>query len=533
MFSMKVRFLLLFVFIFFVSSSFAEENETNKVILPETKFFVEGATSPVLEERDISLPSRESKKDIYENPSIKGIGDLEKEARKEFSKETKSKIISLFSYGLNDILNFSIIGLSQIPIDTSSLSTVISVVRFKRPDVVFYYDRPTTFRNTFKDTDFANVSLGFSSQTIFWNTSASFSEDFKGLWNNPHYLDEKDRNVKLESSFRYRIDKDSYLTSKFHIDHFHTTIRNSSFSTFESTFNEFFLNLGYIYGIEDYNSFGFDLGLGANLEKFIQTNTYFGSVFGNISITITFPLFQGNWLLKSRIGIVPITSKPMEFFANLGVSYKIYDNLIISLSLLKDYTKFSSDFLTRGLNVLEFSPNGDSSIGAEFGSKLFLLGNNNVNLSIGYAYYLSKIYDRYNLGLYTIDITNANSIYSRVVIDIISIDWINFSGTYKFFLFYPSLPYVPLHYIDLSLKLIFCGFNLTLTSFGEYTRGSTIGSYDIIPYLGVSFEIEWEIIKNLSLILKGENLLNNIIEVRKNSIISEPLYILGGLKVKL
>ncbi|MGC8869956.1 MAG: hypothetical protein ACP5PT_02535 [Brevinematia bacterium] len=530
---MLIRFLVFGFLICFANVVFAEENKTNEVVLPQTQFFVEGAASPVLEERDFSLPPKEEKKDTYESPSVKGIGNLEKEARKEISKENRSKIISLFSYGMNDILNFSMIGLSEINLDSSSLNTVIGFVRFKRPDLVFYYDVPSVFKNTFKDNDFANVSLGFSSSNLFWNTVISFSEDFKGLWKNTLYLDEKDRNVKLESTFKYTVDKDSTLKSSLHIDHFYTTIRDFSFNSIESVFSEFFLSLGYIYGIEDYNSFGFDLGLGGDLSKFIKTNDYSGLVFGDISFFTYFPLFKGEWFFRGKLGFLPDTSRPMEFLLNFDVEYKPNDNIILKWSLFKDYSRFGSDYLTRGLNVLEFLPYGDSSLGFQFSSKLFFLGSSSLNILGGYSYYFSKVYDRYASSLYVLDTTNSHSIYSKLVIDVISIDWLDFSSTYKFSFFYPSLPYIPLHYIDFSLKLVLGGFNVTLSSFGEYLRGSIVGVEDLYPYLGLSIELEWEIVRNLLLILKGENLLNNIIEVRKDSIISEPFYVLGGLKVKL
>lgn len=178
-----------------------------------------------MEKRDVILPSKEDKKDLYDIPSIRSFDVLEKEVKKGLSEDIRSRIISLFSYGLGDILNFSLIGLSQIPVDSVSVGTVIKYNRFKRPDVRLYFPEESILKNTFRDVDIANVSIGVSSYYVFWNTVFEFNEENRGLWKNLSYLDERNRNVVLDSSFRYKVDKDSVFSSKLKIDHFFSRLR--------------------------------------------------------------------------------------------------------------------------------------------------------------------------------------------------------------------------------------------------------------------------------------------------------------------
>ena len=58
-------------------------------------------------------------------------------------------------------------------------------------------------------------------------------------------------------------------------------------------------------------------------------------------------------------------------------------------------------------------------------------------------------------------------------------------------------------------------------------------SFDIPPYAIVSLDSEYEVVKNVSLSLNCRNLLNNIAEFRKGSVISEGIYVSLGIKVKL
>lgn len=527
---------VIFVILLLISGyAFGETDKTNNdVILPQTEFFVEGASSPVMEKREVIVPSYEDKKQIYETPTIKSVDILEKEAKKELSEEIKSKIISLFSYGINDILNFSLIGLSQIPVDSVSISTVIKYDRFKRPDVVSRYDEYTVLKNTFKDVDLVNLSVGVSSAYVFWNTVFEFSEELKGLWNNSIYLDEKDRVAYLDSKLRYRIDKDSTLNTDLFLSHWHNAIRDKLFSYYYTSLNDFSIRIGYKYGIEDFNFFSMNLGIGSEVVKFTDKPDLESMVYGDISFSFMFPFYGNSWFLGLNVGIVPNTFFPMEWYSKLHLGYKLNDYLVTFLLVFKDYDRFDYRFLNRSLNFLYSLPSGDSYIGVELNPRLFFLGNSSINVYVGYSYYLSKVYDKYQNDIYILDTTNAVVVYSKVGIDVISISWLNLSGSYRFSLFIPSLPYISTHSVEATAKITFGSFSFSLGITGETARITKFDENSTIPpYLGVSSELEWEIVKNLAILLKVDNALNNLIEVRKDSIIYEPFYVLGGLKVKL
>ncbi|MCX8096817.1 MAG: hypothetical protein N3D81_04920 [Spirochaetes bacterium] len=532
---MKVRIifsLFLVVFCLTPSLSFASTN-TNEVILPQTEFFAEGAVSPVIEERSIYLPSREDKKDLYDTPSIKSVDILEREAKKEISQDVRSKLISLFSYGLNDILNFSIIGLSQIPVDTLSVSTVIKYDRFKRPDIVFYGQEQRTLRNTLKESDLASVSVGLSSSSVFWNTIFEFSEEFKGLWNNQSYLDEKDRDVLLNSKLRYRIDKESTLNLSLGLNHYYANLRDRSFNSLHTSLNDFFFGLGYKFGVEDYNFFGIDLGVGAGVFKLTYENELKSGVYGDLSISFSIPIYENRWFVGLYAGVVPDTFFPIEWYSRLGVIHKFSDTFSIKLSVFKDYDRFTSSSLSKGLNILTSVPRGDSYIGVELSPRVFFLGNNSLSLFVGLSYYLNKYYDRLQADSYVIDYTNATALYSKLNLDIISLDWLNFGGVYRLLFFFPSIPYISQHSVELNTKVILGSFNFLVGVFGETSRLVEFNGSELHPYLGLSFEIEWEVIKNFSILLKFQNVLNNLVEIRKDSVVLEPFYFQGGVKIKL
>ncbi|MEN2997631.1 MAG: hypothetical protein ABDH28_01115 [Brevinematia bacterium] len=524
---------LIFLYLLVVNSAVATETNTNGVVLPQTEFFVEGATPPVIEKRDIVVPSREDRRDLYEAPSIKSVELLEKEAKKELSEGIRSKIISLFSYGINDILSFSIIGLSQIPVDPISLSTVIKYNRFKRPDVVFYYNVPTILRNTSKDTDLASVSVSISSSYIFWSTVVEFFEEFRGLWNNPTYLDEKNRNISFDSELRYKIDRDSNLDARIVLDHHYDVVRRRDFLSLHTSVNDLLLAVGYRYGLERFNFFGVDFEIGAKVLEFTDREEIVSGVNGKVSFSFAFPIYANTWFLGTEGGIIPDTFLPMEWVLRLDLGYKPGENFIVYFSVFKDYEKFGSKFLSRGLNLVNRVLPGDSVMGVELSSKLFFWGNNSFSLSGGYSYYLTKVYDRYEGDIYFVEVTNASEVYSKVEVDVISLDWLNFEGIYVFSLFVPFLPYTSLHSLEANAKLLLGNFSFSLGMVGETAKRSEFGQEDIAPYLGVSVELEWEVVKNVSFILKVENALNNLIVMRKDSIISEPFCALGCVKVKL
>lgn len=532
---MKVRIIFsLFLVVFYLipSLSFASTN-TNEVILPQTEFFVEGAVSPVVEERNVYLPSKEGKKDLYDTPSIKSVDILEKEAKKEMTQDVRSKIISLFSYGLNDILNFSIIGLSQIPVDILSVSTVIKYDRLKRPDVVFYGQDQRTLRNTLKESDLASVSVGLSSPSVFWNTVLEFSEEFKGLWNNQSYLDERNRDVLLNSKLRYRIDRESTLNVLLDLNHYYANLRERSFNSLYTSLNDFFLGVGYKFGVEDYNFFGIDLGVGASVFKLTYENELKSGVYGDLSVSFSIPIYENRWFVGLSAGVVPDTFFPMEWYSSLGVIHKFSDAFSIKLSVFKDYDRFTSSDVSKGLNLLNSIPKGDSYIGVGINPRVFFLGNNSFSLFVGLSYYLSMYYDRLQNNAYVVDYTNATALYSKLNLDIISLDWLNFGSMYRLLFFFPRIPYVSQHSVELNTKIVLDSFNFLVGVFGETSRLVEFDEAELHPYLGLSFEIEWEVIKNFSILLKFQNVLNNLIEIRKDSVILEPFYFQGGVKVKL
>ena len=523
--------MVVFVFVF---CGYIFGEDTNEVILPQTEFFTEGAVSPVFEKRDVNVPSKEQKKSVYEYRSIKDFKMLEEEAQREFSREIRSKILSFFSYGMNDILNFSVVGFSQVPVENIGVSAVVKFSRFKRSDVVFYYDVPVFYLNTFRDLDLAGVSVGVSSSYVFWNVVFDFYEEFRGLWNNSNYVDEKSRTVSFDSKLRYRIDKDSSFNFVLNLNHYFGNIRNKSFYSYQTSFNDFYLNLGYVYGIEGFNFFSMGVGLGANVVGFTDVKTFSNGVYGDVSFSFMFPVYANTWLFGLDVGIVPDTFLPMEWFSKVSLGYKFSDSFITFLSIFKDYTRFNVNFLNNGLNFMYSLPLGDSVVGVELNSKLFFLGNSLLNLFLGYSYYLNKVFDDYLGGVYVLNSTNnVNALYSKVILDVISFDWFNFEGKYVFSLFLPMIPYVSIHSVGVSSKFLFGSFTLSLGASGESVKSSKFGNEDILPYLIVYLEIEWEVIKNISITLKADNVLNNLIEVRKDSVISEPFYISGGLKVKL
>lgn len=511
----------------------ADEIITNDVVLPETKFFVEGAISPVMEKRDVILPSKEDKKDLYDIPSIRSFDVLEKEVKKGLSEDIRSRIISLFSYGLGDILNFSLIGLSQIPVDSVSVGTVIKYNRFKRPDVRLYFPEESILNNTFRDVDIANVSIGVSSYYVFWNTVFEFNEENRGLWKNLSYLDERNRNVVLDSSFRYKVDKDSIFSSRLKIDHFVSRLRSVGFNQYYTSVNDLFLGLGYRYGVDEFNFFAIDLGIGGNFSKLTFDEEYVSGVYGDLSFSFMFPIYGNKWFFGVNAGIIPNSSFPMEWVSRLSIGYKVEDTLFVFLSIFKEFDKFDSSYFSRGLNVLDKLIEGDSYFGVELNPKLFFFGNNLLNIFVGGTYYLSKVYDRYVSGAYVYDITNVVGIYSKITIDFISVDWFNLGGSYRFLLFIPELPYVSLHSVELSSKFIFSWFSFSFGMVGESEKIDNINGEKLYPYLNVYLEVEAEIIKNFSLLFKVDNVLNNLIEIRKDSIVSESFYVLGGVKVKL
>jgi outer membrane receptor protein involved in Fe transport len=135
---------------------------------------------------------------------------------------------------------------------------------------------------------------------------------------------------------------------------------------------------------------------------------------------------------------------------------------------------------------------------------------------------------------YVMDVTNVSLFYSKVYFDVISLDWFSLGVTYNFNLNFPVIiPYVPLHSLDGVLKFGFGGFYLALSLLGEYLISSDGVDFDIPPYAIVSIDSEYEIIKGISLSLNCRNLLNNIAEFRKGSVISEGVYVSLGIKVKL
>ncbi|MFN4245662.1 MAG: hypothetical protein ACK4F9_05895 [Brevinematia bacterium] len=522
---------LVIIFVIVCVNTFAED--TNEVILPQTEFFTEGATSPIIEERDNTLLFKEQKKSIYESHSIRDFKSLEEEAKKEFLQETKSKILSFFSYGINDILNFSVIGFNQISAENFNISTVIKFNRFKRPDIVFYQNVAIPYTNTFKDVDLASVSVGISSSYTFWNTIFNFYEEFRGLWSNSSYLDEKNRAVSIDSKLRYQIDKDSSIKSHLNLNHYFDNIRNRSLYNHYTSFNDFSISLDYIYGIENFNFFNMSVGIGANAIGFTDTGNLSSGIYGNVSFSFMFPLYGNTWSFGMKVGIVPDTFLPMEWFSKISLGYKLNDNIATFISIFKEYTRFDMNFLSSGLNFLHYLPLGDSSLGIELNPKIFFLGNNSLNLFVGYSYYLNKVFDSYTNNIHIIGSTNTSVVYSRVLLDIISIDWLNFEASYTFSLFLPTIPYAPIHSIILSSKFLLGSFNISFGVSGESAKESNFETKDILPYLIVYIETEWEIIKNLSINLKVDNALNNLVEIRKDSIIYEPFYASLGLKVKL
>lgn len=506
---------------------------TNGVILPQTEFFVEGAVSPVIEERNVSVPTRGERKELYEAPTIRSVDILEAEARKEFSNEVRSRIVSLFSYGMNDILNFSLIGLSQIPVDSASISTVIKYTRSKRPDVVFQHVYPVTMKNTLRDTDLANVSVGFSSPSVSWNTVFDFSDDSRGLWNNPTYLDEKIRDVSFVSEFKYRLDRDSLLSVNFEADHCSTTLRSREFLSYYTAFNDLFLEVGYKYGVEEFNFFGVNLGVGAQILKFTYAQEFSSGVYGDVSFSLMFPVYANTWFFGVEAGIIPDTFLPMEWNSRVSVGYKPSDSVFILLSVFREYARFDPSFLGRGVSSIFGVSPGDSSLGVELNQKLFFLGNSSVNTFVGYCYYFSKVFDKYENGTYVPGITNVNVVFAKVLFDIVSFEWFSLGGSYRFSFFAPSIPYVSMHSIEGIAKIDVNSFSFSLGFTGESPKGSTFGSEDIAPYMIVFAELEWEVVKNISVIVKADNILNNIVEVRKDSVVLDSFHLLGGLKVKL
>lgn len=305
------------------------------------------------------------------------------------------------------------------------------------------------------------------------------------------------------------------------------------FNQYYTSVNDLFLGLGYKYGVDEFNFFAIDLGIGGNFSKLTFDEEYVSGVYGDLSFSFMFPIYGNKWFFGVNAGIIPNSSFPMEWVSRLSIGYKVEDTLFVFLSIFKEFDKFDSSYFSRGLNVLDKVIEGDSYFGVELNPKLFFFGNNLLNIFVGGTYYLSKVYDRYVSGAYTYDITNVVGIYSKITIDFISVDWFNLGGSYRFLLFIPELPYVSLHSVELSSKFIFSWFSFSFGMVGESEKIDNINGEKLYPYLNVYLEVEAEIIKNFSLLFKVDNVLNNLIEIRKDSIVSESFYVLGGVKVKL
>jgi len=532
LFEVMNRFLYVLTFTLAVSLSYSQTLETNEVILPETNFTVQGVSPYEVTDRNVIFETSEGKSTIKEIPSLKGgVFELEKEVKTK--GEAKSKIISSFSYGIGDIIDLSLVGMSEIPSESYSVSTLIKYSRFKRPDILHY---PTEgneiLKNTFRDIDLGSFTINHFTKSTFLTIDGQFFEDFKGLWKNPYFSDERDRNVNINGIFKYTIDKDSKLTSALKVDHTYVSLRSNTLDKVSYSFNDFFANLGYQYGSDEYNFFKFELGLGANLIS--KTNSLIG-MYGDISASLAFPLYMNSFFFVSSLSLIPDYFFPFDFSLNLGGVYKFSQDVSLYLDLRKGISRLSGEELIKGITFVDSNVR-DSFLGTETGVKVFIGKGDSVKLAVGYDYYLSKYYSRpiFDSFSYVMDITNVSLFYSRVYVDIISLDWFNLGVTYNFNLNFPIIiPYVPLHSLDGVLKFSFGGFYLSLSLSGEYLISSDGVNFDIPPYAIVSLDSEYEIVKNISLSLNCRNLLNNIAEFRKDSVISEGIYASLGIKVKL
>jgi len=529
---MSRKFLLLFLFWLLPLFAYSEIVETNEVILPETKFTVQGVLPYEVTDRNVILETYEGKSTIKEIPSLKGgVFELEKEVKTK--GEAKSKIISSFSYGIGDIIDLSLVGMSEIPSESYSVSTLIKYSRFKRPDVIYYSSQGNeVLKNTFRDIDLGSFTINHFTKSTFLTVDGQFFEDFKGLWKNPYFSDERDRNVIVNSAFKYTIDRDSKLTSILKVDHTYISLRSNTFDKFSYSFNDFFANLGYQYGSDEYNFFKFELGLGARLID--KTNSLL-SMYGDISASLAFPLYMNSFFLVSSLSLIPDYSFPFDFSLSLGGVYKFSQDVLFFLDLRKGISDLKGEELMKGVTFIDSNVR-NSFLGTEAGVKVFIGKGDSLKLAVGYNYYLSKYYSKpmFNSFSYVMDVTNVSLLYSKVYFDVISLDWFSLGVTYNFNLNFPVIiPYVPLHSLDGVLKFSFGGFYLSLSLSGEYLVSSDGVDFDIPPYAIVSIDSEYEIIKGISLSLNCRNLLNNIAEFRKGSVISEGVYVSLGIKVKL
>ncbi len=527
----RVGIVFYIVFAFYVFA-FSSEVETNEVILPQTQFVVEKTN--VLEDlsRDTKIDIPSQKKEFDKDaPSIKTVEKLEKDVK--LAKDSQYSIVSSFTYGMNDFLEFAIVALNQTVREKHSVSFSVKYDRLKRSFVTLYsrlFDIYEVLPNSRRESDIFNFEVNYSSENILLSTGFEFFEDFKSLLSNPSFLDESYRRIFVEGNLKYKLDPESKFLLSINLRHSYNKIRDINYSETYNTFNMFSGDIRYEYGIEDLNFLNFGVLFGYSPFSSFSSNSY--DIYGKIYSKVLFPIYQSEWFLGMEGSIQP-SYTGFDFSLYARIINKFSENANFEVFLGKGYDNFDGNILSRGLIVLNAIPVSDSYIDLVSIFKFFLSGNIFAT-GVKYSYFFRKIIEVNLSNSYGIESRELSSVNVFASFDIVSLEWITLSARYDFRFYSIPVIYSPVHEINLSSK-----FKYYLLSFGldakggMFERSKNDQEFDLPPYLILDANVGLDITDNISLIVGGVNLLNNLYFERKYYILRDPFYLYGSIRVKI